>query len=285
MIDTQKKELINIEEVIRNKNPKLLKFLPGFILRYIKRIVHQDHINAFIQRHGEKTSFAFVDQIINEFGVKVTFEGLENIPTSGGAIVAANHPIGALDAMALLNVIGKKRLDQKFIVNDVLLSLKNLSNLFIGVNKHGKNSGQALDLIDSYYASDTLVLIFPAGLVSRKQKGGIVKDLVWKKSFISKAKRFNKNIIPVHISGSNSNFFYNLALWRQRLGIKANIEMFYLMDEMYHQKGKLIHIKIGKPIDPSLFKAEFTDIEWAEKVKEYIYEMANGNSSAFNVTN
>lgn len=273
MNETAQKDFINVEEIIRNKNPRLLKFLPGFLLSYIKRILHQEDINDFIRRHGEKTSFDFVDAIINEFGPIVTFEGLENIPESGGAIIAANHPMGGLDAMALLQVINRKRKDQKFIVNDVLLSIKNLGDLFVGVNKHGKNSGVVLDKIDTYYASESLVLIFPAGLVSRKKKGGEISDLEWKKSFITKAKRFNRHIVPVHISGSNSNFFYNLARWRERLGIKFNLEMFYLMDEMYHQNGKSIHVKIGKPIDPAIFEKQIADLEWAQRVKKQVYDL------------
>ena len=279
MTAVQEKKFIDIDEVIKSKNPKLLKVLPGFILSYIKRIVHEDHINDFIKRHGHKTSFEFVDAIISEFKPIVSFSGLENIPSQGGAILAANHPLGGIDAMALLQSVGKKRRDVKFIVNDVLLNIKNFENEFIGVNKHGKNSVQTLDLIDSYYNSEQLVLIFPAGLVSRKQEKGIIKDLEWKKSFIVKAKKFKRDIIPVHISGKNSNFFYNLAKLRQKVGIKANIEMFYLMDEMYHQKDKKIHITFGKPIRYTAFTNEFSDNEWAQKMKSHIYALADGKPS------
>jgi putative hemolysin len=279
MTSVPEKKFIDIEEVIKSKNPQLLKVLPGFILSYIKRIVHEDHVNEFIRVHGHKTSFEFVDAIIDEFKPIVSFSGLENIPVSGGAVVAANHPLGGLDAMALLKAIGQKRRDLKFIVNDVLLNIKNFENEFIGVNKHGKNSSQTLDLIDSYYNSEQLVLIFPAGLVSRKQEKGIIKDLEWKKSFIVKAKKFKKDIIPVHISGNNSNFFYNLAKIRQKVGIKANIEMFYLMDEMYHQKDKKIHITFGKPISYTVFTNKFPDQVWAQKMKSHIYSLADGKPS------
>jgi putative hemolysin len=264
---------ISIEEVIKSKNPTLLKVLPGFIIRYIKRIVHQDHVNDFISRHGEKQSYAFVDAIVEEFGIKVTFSGLENLPESGGVIVAANHPLGGLDAMALIQVLSKKRRDLKFIVNDILLSLKNLGDLFVGVNKHGKNSVETLNYIDTFYQGDGMVMIFPAGLVSRKQKGGLIRDLLWKKSFVVKAKKFDRSIVPVHIGGKNSKFFYNLAMWRAKVGIKANIEMLYLMDEMYHQSGNEINIKIGKPIPASTFSSKYTDQEWAEKIKNHLYLM------------
>jgi putative hemolysin len=283
MSEKGEKDFINVEEVIKSKNPRLLKFLPGFVISYIKRILHQQFINDFIRRNSDKNSLEFVDAVISEFGPAVTWEGLENIPEKGGAIIASNHPVGGLDAIALLYVIEKKRKDQFFIVNDVLLNIKNMSDIFIGVNKHGKNKAEVLDKIDSYYSSENLILIFPAGLVSRKQKNGMIRDLEWKKSFITKAKKFDRVIIPVHISGRNSNFFYNLAKWRAQLKINANIEMFYLMDEMVKQKGKSIHIKIGKPISPSTFDNQFTDSQWAQKVKDHIYTLADGDIVGFKI--
>lgn len=272
-MSSDQQDFIDIEKVIAGKNPRLLKILPGFVIRYIKRIVHQQEINDFIRRHGHKHSLEFVDAIITEFGVKVTVEGLENIPESGGAVIASNHPLGGLDAMALMHVIGKVRTDQKFIVNDVLLNLKNLSDIFIGVNKHGKNSAGVLDQIDNYYAGNGLVLIFPAGLVSRKGKSGIIRDLSWRKSFISKAKKFQKPVIPVHIEGNNSSFFYNLARLRSTLKIKSNIEMFYLIDEMYSQKGRRIHIQILQPLQPGYFTSQRSDREWADHVQDIVYSV------------
>ena len=266
------KDFINVEEIIAAKNPKLLRVLPSFLIRYIKRIIHQDFVNNFIRKHGHKNSFEFADAIIDDFGPIVSFSGLENIPEKEGAIIASNHPLGGLDAIALIQTVGKKRRDIKFIVNDILLNLKNFENEFIGVNKHGKNASSTLDLIDKQYNSDQLVLIFPAGLVSRKQEHGNIRDLEWKKSFITKAKKFNKPIIPVHISGNNSNFFYNLSKIRNAIGVKANIEMLYLMDEMYHQRGKKIHITFGKPIAPSLFDNSKSDFQWAQQLKSFIYQ-------------
>jgi putative hemolysin len=278
-MDTEKKsDFINIEQVIRSKNPRLLKMLPGFALSYIKRIIHQDHINDFIRRHGDKKNFAFVDEIITEFGPNVTWEGLENIPSTGGCIVASNHPLGGIDGIALLQVMARRRSDIKFIVNDLLMNIKNFDEIFVGVNKHAKNTSETLDYIDSIYASDKVLLIFPAGLVSRKQEKGIIRDLVWKKSFVVKAKKYRRNIIPVHISGHNSSFFYNLARLRQKIGIKANIEMFYLMDEMYHQLGKNIHIRFGQPLSPDIFTNDFSEQEWAQKVKAHIYAMGSGST-------
>jgi putative hemolysin len=158
-------------------------------------------------------------------------------------------------------------------VNDILLSFKNLKDLFIPVNKHGKSGSESVKMINAQFASDQLTLVFPAGLVSRKQAGGIIKDLEWKKSFITKAKQYQRDIIPVYVEGCNSKFFYNLSRWRKRLGIKANIEMFYLMDEMYKQRGQKITIYFGKPIKYSTFDKSKSDEQWAHEVKEIVYRL------------
>jgi putative hemolysin len=280
-VDTSKK-FIDIENVIGDKNPNLLRFMPGFVIRYIKRILHQDEINSFIDRNGHLTSFDFVKAILVEFGVTVRASGLENLPSYGGCIIAANHPLGGLDAMALIDAVGEKRRDVRFVVNDVLLQLKNLEDLFIGVNKHGKNTLEILETIDRLYASDISMMIFPAGLVSRKQKGGIIKALDWKKSFISKAKKHQREIIPVYIEGKNTDFFYNFARWRTRLGIKLNIEMFFLVDEMYKQRGHHIDIIFGKPISPSVLGSEeLSDQKWAQLVKGHIYKLKSNPSAEF----
>lgn len=269
-MEEPKKKFIDLEEIIRSKNPRLLKWLPGFVLRYIKRVIHEREINAFIEVHGHKYDFEFVDAVLNEFGVRTAVQGEANIPSSGGFIMACNHPLGGIDAMVLLQAVSEKRKDVRFIVNDILLQLQNLKGLFTGVNKHGKNAVEMLEAIDRLYASGMGVLIYPAGLVSRKQRGGIM-DLEWKKSFVTKAKKHGLPVIPVFVEGRNSNFFYNLARWRKWLGIKANIEMFYLVDEMYGQKNKTISIIFGEPIPHTEFDKNKSDSEWAQEVKNRTY--------------
>jgi putative hemolysin len=273
----QTEKFIEIEKVIAEKNPRLLKTLPGFVISYIKRVIHQDQINDFIAVHGDKFGFDFIEKIIEEFGVKVVTKGLENVPSQGGIVIASNHPLGGLDALAMMHILSKKRKDMRFIVNDILLSFKNLKELFIPVNKHGKSGAESVKMINTQFASDELTLVFPAGLVSRKQDGGVIKDLEWKKSFITKARQYQRDIIPVYVEGNNSNFFYNLSRWRKRLGIKANIEMFYLMDEMYKQRGKKITIYFGKPITYSTFDKSKTDEQWANEIKNIVYLLPNQN--------
>ncbi|MEP7263150.1 MAG: 1-acyl-sn-glycerol-3-phosphate acyltransferase [Bacteroidota bacterium] len=280
---TQKK-FIDIEGVIGEKNPKLLKLMPSFMLRYLKRILHQDEINSFIDRNGHLHSFEFAHAIIKEFGANVTVTGIENLPLQGGCIVASNHPLGGLDGIAVIDAIGEKRKDLKFVVNDVLLKLKNLDQIFIGVNKHGRNVSKMLEVIDGLYASEIVTMIFPAGLVSRKQDGGVIKDLEWKKSFITKAKKYKRDTIPVYIEGKNTNFFYNLSRFRTKMGIKANIEMLYLVDEMYNQKGHPINIIFGKPISYTLFDKSHTDLQWAQLMKEHIYKLKDDPDAVFRDT-
>jgi len=267
-------QFIDIEKVIAEKNPRLLKTLPGFVISYLKNVIHQQQINDFIAAHGHHYGFDFIEKIISEFGVKVETKGMENLPLQGGIVLASNHPLGGLDAMAMMHELSKKRKDMRFIVNDILLSFKNLKELFIPVNKHGKSGVESVKMINAQFASEEITLVFPAGLVSRKQEGGIIKDLAWKKSFITKARQYQRDVIPVYVEGNNSSFFYNLSKWRKRLGIKANIEMFYLMDEMYKQRGKKITIYFGKPIKYSTFDKSKTDEQWANVVKEIVYKLS-----------
>ncbi|MBL7928015.1 MAG: 1-acyl-sn-glycerol-3-phosphate acyltransferase [Bacteroidia bacterium] len=266
-------KFIDIRKVFREKNPKFYKFMPSFFIEFIRKLVHEDDINKFIAEHGHKQGLEFVDAIIDHFQVQIRSSGIENIPSDERIIIAANHPLGGLDAMALLKVISAVRTDMVFIVNDILLQLKNLNTLFAGVNKLGTTARQSLKAIDGLYASDKCILIFPAGLVSRKQNG-VIKDLAWNKSFVTLARKHERNIIPVHIEGANTNRFYNLANWRKRLGIKANIEMMLLPDEMYRQYHKTINITIGSPIGWQQFGHGISDQEWAGRIYQQVYELS-----------
>jgi putative hemolysin len=268
-------KFIVIREVIEKKNPKLLKWLPEFVLRYIERIVHEDDINEVMRNIGHLEGLDFVDALITqELKVKVTLKGEENIPLIGGAVFASNHPLGGLDGIAFMHALGRFRKDIKFLVNDILMNIRNLGPLFIPINKHGKQARDAMRLIDETYASDQAMLVFPAGLVSRKRKNGVVKDLEWKKSFVAKAKKFKKDIIPVYIEGQNSDFFYNLARFRRNIGIGANLEMFYLADEMFAQRNKAVTIHIGKPVPYKELNDGRSEQEWADHIKEIVYAMA-----------
>lgn len=264
---------IIIREVIRKKNPGLLRWMPGFVLRYLERIVHENDINQVMDHIGHLHGLDFVDALLTqELEVEVKLEGAENIPLEGGVIFASNHPLGGLDGIAFMHAVGKHRQDIKFLVNDLLLNIKNLQPLFVPVNTLGPQGRRNSVLIEEAYADEHALLVFPAGLVSRKRNGRI-RDLEWKKSFISKAKKYKKNIIPVHIEGKNSNFFYNLARYRERLGIKVNLEMLYLADELFAQRGHRVTIRIGEPIAYTDLDSSKTEKEWAAAIKDKVYAM------------
>ncbi|WP_373494633.1 1-acyl-sn-glycerol-3-phosphate acyltransferase [Aquiflexum sp.] len=269
----EKSKFIDIEKILKDKNAKLHSWLPGFALKYIKRVVHENDINEVMTNIGHLHGLDFVNALIKEFGVEVTLEGEENIPLDRSVIFASNHPLGGLDGVAFMYALGKYRSDIRVLVNDILTNIKNFEPMFIPVNKHGSNSRQVTQLIEETYASDNALLVFPAGLVSRKQSMGIM-DLEWKKSFISKSKKYKRDVVPVFIEGRNSNFFYNLAKFRKMAGIKANIEMFYLPDEMFAQRGKKVIIHVGKPISYKYFDHTKNEKFWADEVKSIVYQMA-----------
>jgi putative hemolysin len=260
---------LDVEQVFRNKNPRLASLIPGFVFRYLRKVIHEPDMNEFLYKNQNLMGLDFVDAIISHFRVRVDVTGDDNIPMSGKYILVSNHPLGGLDGVALMQAVGRKRKDIVFPVNDLLMYLPNLKELFIPINKHGSNS-ENIELIRSTFASEKIILYFPAGLVSRKQKGGI-KDLEWKKTFISRAVQYKRDIIPVYIEGRNSNFFYNLAYLRKNLKIKANIEMMFLPDEMYKQRDKKITIRFGKPINFSVFDKSHNFAEWAAEMRDYIY--------------
>ncbi|MFC2151266.1 1-acyl-sn-glycerol-3-phosphate acyltransferase [Bacteroidota bacterium] len=273
-------DTINIREVFHKKNPKAAKMLPGFIYRYIEKIVHLKEINDAVPLLGDKYGLDFVKAVIEYFHINIHVKGQENIPTEGRNIFVANHPLGGLDGIVFAHVVGKIHPNIQFLVNDILMNLENLDSIFIPVNKHGKQSVEYVRRIEETYTSDAQMLNFPAGLCSRKVKGRII-DLEWKKSFISKAIQHKRDIVPVHIDGRNSNFFYNLSNLRGWLGVKTNIEMFYLVDEMFKQKNKDMTLIFGKPILFTAFDKSLNAKEWAKKVKNHIYTLPEGNFEPF----
>ena len=157
------------------------------------------------------------------------------------------------------------------------IQLDNLKDLFVGVNKHGSNTKDALRELNEVYESDQAVFVFPAGMVSRRKRGN-VEDLEWKKTFVTRSKKTEKAIIPVYVEGELTNFFYRLANIRKRLGVRANLEMFYLVDELFKQRGKTIEITFGEPIPHSTFDNSKNDQEWAQWVKEKTYSLKPNRS-------
>lgn len=271
------RDFINVDDIFRKRGKTLYSLIPGFLIRYLENVVHQKDINDALNRLGHLHGLEFIDAILKEdFKPELVIVNPENMPHNGRNIVASNHPLGGLDGMALMHVLGKNRKDLKFISNDLLMEIESLKEMFVPVNKHGRNSHEAVLMFNELYNSNSLVLVFPAGLVSRRQKGEIY-DLEWKKTFISKSVRFKRDIIPVHIDGRNSDFFYSVANLRKLLKVKMNLEMLYLPREMFRQRNKKITITFGKPIPWTTFTKEMTHYQWAQKVKQFVYTLPEGN--------
>ena len=265
---------IDIEKVISSKNPQLFKSLPRFLIRYLKKIIHQEDINALLKESGHLTGLEFVKAVLSFMKIEYKVFGLENIPKKGRFVFASNHPLGGLDGLVFITEVGKIFPDVRFPVNDLLLNISNLDNIFLPVNKHGGQNREAVRQIEEAYASDAQILYFPAGLCSRKKRG-IIKDLEWQKNFVAKSIKHERGIIPVHFSGKNSNFFYSLANLRVMVGIKSNFEMIYLPNEMFKQKGKPITMTYGQPISfQNLVNSGLSPKEWAEKLREKVHQMA-----------
>lgn len=264
---------IDIKQVLRQKAPSAARKIPGFMVDYLIRTVHQDELNEILRRYHDKDGVAFMQELIGYFDLNLELVNEENIPAEGRYIFASNHPLGGLDGICLSAIIGG-RFDGKirYLVNDLLLYLSNLRSIFVPINKHGAQGKKNAELIEKAYASDNQIITFPAGLCSRKQNGKI-QDTEWKKSFIQKAMEYRRDIVPVFFEGRNSNFFYRLANMRKALGIKMNYEMIYLPDEMFKSKHKTYSIHFGKPIPWQTFDSSRKPAEWAEWVKEIVYNL------------
>ena len=263
---------IDIAQVLKNKAPKTK--VPKFIVNYLRRIVHEDEFNAFFEKNPNLKNMDFIEAGLNYLNVSIEFEGKENLPKGGKYIFAGNHPLGGMDGISTGYIIGKEYDGNvRFFSNDLLMNLHPLHDMFVPVNKTGAQGKGHAEKMQNLYMSDNHLITYPAGMCSRKIKGKIV-DLEWKKNFISKAVEYQRDVVPIYFEGRNSNFFYNLANLRKFLGIKFNVEMMYLADEMFKQRGKNFKLKIGKPIPWQTFDKTKSQTQWAQWVKDIVYEMS-----------
>lgn len=283
-MDDKYNNLIDLRKIFEAKAPKLMKRMPNWLFRRIQRLLHEEDINTILSKYGALEGVEFDQAVVKDFNLQVVEKGSENLTASKRIVVASNHPLGGLDGIALIGTVGKYCPDPVTPVNDFLMYIKNLKPIFIPVNKVGKgvaNRQENLRLFNETFAGDRAICYFPFGLCSRKVKGGKIMDLDWKKTFISKAKEYQRDIIPTHIDGHNTKFFYNLARLRKRLKIKVNIEMAFLPDEFFKQRNKTLTIIFGKPIPYQTFDNRHTDAEWAEILRCFSYHLANDPDLVF----
>ena len=245
--------------------------VPRPIMSWLKRFIHQDHLNGILGQGY--LGIEFLEKAIEYYDVHLNIEGKENLPESGRYTFVANHPLGGIDGVSVIATIGRKY-NGNIVVpsNDLLMSIKQIAEYTIPVNKFGGQSADLIGQINDAFNSDRQVIIFPAGLCSRKIDG-IVQDLPWKKTFISKSRMSERDIVPIWFSGRNSNRFYFLDKLRNLLKLKLNLAMLTLPDELYKSQHKSYTMVIGKPIPWQTFTPEKKDHEWAAWVREQVYKL------------
>lgn len=265
---------IDIDGVIRQRLPRHYKYIPKWLIRWLERTIHQDELNKILTDMNEKKGVESADIALDDLNIKYRAVGEENIPSEGRFIFASNHPLGGLDGMALISLIGHRYGGDniKFIVNDLLMAVKPLDNVFMPINKHGRQSRQSAQEIEEQYQSDRQMITFPAGLCSRRLKGGKIGDLEWKKFLVTHAVSSQRNVIPVYFDGENSKFFYRMAKLRERLGIKLNIEMIFLPGEMFKANGSTYNIHFGKPVKWQTLDTKNAREE-AARLRDKVYEL------------
>ncbi len=265
--------LIDIDRILREKAPKQSKYIPRFIVSYLKRIVHQDELNAFLRESEDKTGVNFLKASLDFLDARLVVEGKENLPEDRLCTFVCNHPLGGQDGLALGYVLGTFYSGKvKYMVNDLLMTLRGLAPLCIPINKTGRQAKDFPKRVDAGFASDSHLIMFPAGLCSRRCHG-IIRDLDWKKTFVVKSVQWHRDVVPIHFEGRNSDFFYNLANFCKAIGLKFNVAMLYLADEMLKNRHKTFTITIGKPIPWQTFDKSKTPAQWAQYVKDIVYKL------------
>ena len=267
---------IDIEKILQSKMGKKARFVPAFAVRWLKRIVHEDEVNAFLWESRNLTGTEWLKACVRYLDMTIHIEGRNNLPDKDDGKLytfVSNHPLGGEDGVALGAIIGE-HYDGRFryLVNDLLLNLPGLRPVSIGINKTGRQSRDFPRMVEAGFQSDNHMLMFPAGLNSRK-KNGVIHDLPWKKTFISKSVEYHRDVVPIYFSGRNSERFYRIANWQKKLHLKVNIAMLFLVDEMYRNVHKTFTIKIGKPIPWQTFDKSRTPAQWAQWVENKVYEL------------
>ncbi len=239
---------ISIAGVLSAKAPRLARRIPGWAVRRVAKIIHEDELNFILEKYDTGDPIQFLRSFFAHTGVAYEAVGLDELPDAGRYIFASNHPFGGMDGMMLAERIGTRFGDVRVVVNDILMYLDPLKSIFVPVNKSGAQRGAYATAFNEAFASDVPVLTFPAGLCSRCGADGVVRDVEWRPNFVKRAEQNDRLIVPVYVEGELSKRFYRLARWRKRLGVKANIEQVLLPDEMFRQRGGHFRLIFGIPV-------------------------------------
>ncbi len=267
---------IDIDNILKSKMGGKAKYVPRFASAWLKHIVHQDQVNEFLHTARDLRGVPWLDATLKYLDITLKVEGEENLPPKDDGKLytfVSNHPLGGIDGVAIGSVVGHHYDGNfRYLVNDLLMNLPGLAPLCIGINKTGKKGRDFPAMVEAGFASQNHMVMFPAGLCSRRINGEI-HDIPWKKTFITKSVQNQRDVVPIHFGGQNSNFFYRLANICKRLGIKFNIAMLFLADEMFKNTHQTFTVKIGKPIPWQTFDRTKTPMEWALFVENTVYKL------------
>ena len=267
---------IDVDEILRSKAGEKAKRIPRFVVSWLKRRLHQDQVNDFLQKAGDQEGVPWLKAVLDYLDTKVEVKGLENLPSDADGsrfTFVSNHPLGGQDGVALGYVLGTHYEGRiKYLVNDLLMFLPGLAPLCIPINKTGKQSRQFPAMVEAGFSSDKHILMFPAGLCSRRRHG-VIRDLPWNKAFITKSVQHQRDVVPIYFSGRNSNKFYTIANICKMLGLKFNLAMLYLVDELFKNQHKTFEVHIGRPIPWQTFDRSRTATQWAAYVQDIVYQL------------
>lgn len=261
-------ELIDLRGLFRRKNPSLASRLPALVYRYLERIAHVAELNEHIARTRGLSGVEFARASLAALDIRLEVRNPERVPPSGRLTVCANHPHGGVDGLALIDLVGGARGDFAVPANDLLAVLPSLRPHVAPVNKHGSNFDH-LRTFDALFASERPIIVFPAGVTARP-RGGRLREAPWSKAFLRKSRRYGRTIVPVHVAGRNSRFFYALARVRTALGVRTNLEMLYLVDELLKLRGATVCLQVGLPFAAAELSAHRTEVEWAQRLARHV---------------
>ncbi|MCC8039023.1 MAG: 1-acyl-sn-glycerol-3-phosphate acyltransferase [Bacteroidales bacterium] len=241
---------IDVAKVIEERLPrKYRRWIPQWAIRWLERTICQDQLNEMLRVNAGKEGSDFCRGVLEHLGITLEIQGKLPDRADKQVMIVSNHPLGGLDGMALIMAVADHYgVEPLFVVNDLLMAVEPLRPVFVPVNKHGRQSRQAVEAMDKALRSDRPVLYFPAGLVSRRSADGGIADLRWQKTFVNKCKETGRTVVPCFFDGENTPFFYNFARRRERLGLKFNIEMVYLPREVFRCKGSHFTITFGQAV-------------------------------------
>ena len=241
---------------------------PRLLTWYLKRLIHQDYLNGFFVQGY--TGVEFCTKALEYLGISLTVEG--SIPEGGPYTFVSNHPLGGVDGLALLHLIGQKDPDVMMLGNDFLTNIQGLKSMIVPVNKVGMQSRALKDNIDKAFSSSANMLVLPAGKVSRKTNG-IIQDQPWKKTFLVKSIETGRDIVPIHFIGTNSRRFYRIGRMEKFFKLRFPLGMLFLPDEMYRARGKSYKVVIGSPIPASTFDESRSIAQWTDYVRDIVYKL------------